>query len=413
MLLFTIKITLLSCLLVLFQTDGAVPAGTSPFRSDSSDPCGLAPMFFPGPAPAATEWGWKWTCQEHHNGLVPIRVARPTQTPSLDSQHLQKLEQWLQSSAEEARHPKVLAGVLILASVASVHEQWGVVGRCLDFLANHGQPWPKAFENQAPVLEWLALRYEGARLQSLRSTERRRLEDRGFLARLRARSATNAGFQGHMAWDLTLAYERYHWSMLEGRPTDAMAYYREAQHFHSTMIADRLSESKSPVEAQRGNGSPFWDYRLGLWLLVLFLAGAWYRTGRGNASRPFYARDDQDARSSHVWDFSTPSPEELSRLRAMNVFTTEDWESYKIEFEQNCPGYISWVLSIGPGMTQGELRTACMIRLGLTSREIARAQNIGVYGVSQSRYRLRKRLGLSTRDSIEQVLLPRGLGQVA
>jgi hypothetical protein len=36
------------------------------------------------------------------------------------------------------------------------------------------------------------------------------------------------------------------------------------------------------------------------------------------------------------------------------------------------------------------------------------AQNIGVYGVSQSRYRLRKRLGLSTRDSIEQVLFPRG-----
>jgi len=386
MLLFTIKITLLSCLLVLFQTDGAVPAGTSPFRSDSSDPCGLAPMFFPGPAPVATQWGWNWTCQEHHNGLVPIRVARPTQTPSLDSQHLQKLEQWLQSSAKEARHPKVLAGVLISASVASVHEQWGVVGRCLDFLANHGQPWPKALENQAPVLEWLALRYEGARLQSLRSTEGRRLEDRGFLARLRSRSATNAGFQGHMAWDLTLAYERYHWSMLEGRPTDAMAYFREAQHFHSTM---------------------------GLWLLVLFLAGAWYRTGRGNASRPYYARDDQDARSSHVWDFSTPSPEELSRLRAMNVFTTEDWESYKIEFEQNCPGYISWVLSIGPGMTQGELRTACMIRLGLTSREIARAQNIGVYGVSQSRYRLRKRLGLSTRDSIEQVLLPRGMGQVA
>ena len=92
----------------------------------------------------------------------------------------------------------------------------------------------------------------------------------------------------------------------------------------------------------------------------------------------------------------------------MKVFTTEDWESYKIEFEQNCPGYISWVMGIWPGMTQGELRTACMIRLGLTSREIARAQNIGVYGVSQSRYRLRKRLGLSTRDSIEQVLFPRG-----
>ncbi|MEY3157811.1 MAG: hypothetical protein RLZZ121_864 [Bacteroidota bacterium] len=410
MLLMAIKITLLSCLLVLVQTDGAVPAGATPFRADSSDPCGLPPLFFPGPAPSATQWGWKWTCQEHQNGLVPVRVARPTQLPSLDSLHLQKLEQWLRTPDQEARHPKVLAGVLISASVASVHEQWDWVGRCLDFLVNHGQPWPKSLENQAPVLEWLALRYEGARLQSLRSPEGRPLEDRGFLAHLRTRSTTNNGFQGHMAWDLTLAYERYHWSMLEGRPTDAMAYYREAQHFHSTMLADRLSGSKSPYDAQRGHGLPLWDYRLGLWFLVLFLAGAWYRTARGKSPREFVGKDLEDPQPGYAWDFSTTSPEELSRLRTLNVFTNADWESYKIEFEQNCPGYISWVLSRAPGMTQGELRTACMIRLGLTSREIARAQNIGVYGVAQSRYRLRKRLGLSTRVSIEEVLQPRGMG---
>jgi len=410
MVLLAIKISLLSCLLVLVQTDGAIPAGTSPLRLDSSDPCGLPPLLFSGPAPLATQWGWKWTCQEHQSGLVPVRVTRPHQVPSLDSQQIQKLEQELRFSAEEARHPKVLAGVLISASVASVHEQWDRVGRCLDFLVNHGQPWPKSLANQAPVLEWLAFRYERARLQNFGSPGGASLENRGYLARLRAGSTTNAGFQGHMAWDLTLAYERYQWSMLEGRPTDAMAYYREAQHFHSTLLADRLSETMNPYPAQGGKDFPFWDYRLGLWFLVLFLAGAWYRTLQSNPSQEFDERDEPNSQSSHAWGFPMPTPEELSRLRTMHVFTNEDWEIYKIEFEQNCPGFISWVLNRGPGMTQGELRTACMIRLGLTSREIARAQNIGVYGVAQSRYRLRKRLGLSTRVSIEEILLPRGIG---
>jgi DNA-binding CsgD family transcriptional regulator len=49
-----------------------------------------------------------------------------------------------------------------------------------------------------------------------------------------------------------------------------------------------------------------------------------------------------------------------------------------------------------------------MILLGLTSREIARAQNISIYGVAQSRYRLRKRLGLPHQVTIEEALWLRG-----
>ena len=156
---------------------------------------------------------------------------------------------------------------------------------------------------------------------------------------------------------------------------------------------------------------PFWDYRFGLGVLVLFLAGTWYRTGLHSPVVEVYDRL-QGMDGPEGWQHPMPSPEALSALRTQLIHTNEAWESFKIEFEQHCPGFIAWVLNLGPGMTQGELRTACMIRLGLTSREIARVQNIGVYGVAQSRYRLRKRLGLPTRLSIEEVLFHRG-GDVA
>lgn len=407
MFLFGIKITMLSCLLVLVQTDGTVLSETSTMRKVANESCDLPPLFFKGPAPVATQWSWKWTCQEHQEGFIPVRVARPHQVPAMETLHLHRFEDLLQRPSNGSRDSKALAEVLISAAVAAHHEEWDWVGRCLDFLTSHDQPWPKSMQDQATVLEWLTLRYEGARLQSQLSQQGSILENKGLTPRWRPHTSIESVWGRHLVWDHTLAYERYHWSMLEGRPSDAMAYYREAQHFHSALQADLYSKRQIPRTTPSGPGNVFGDYRLGLGLLVLLLAGAWFRSGRRNEVRSFDGMETEDLHHEEASRVLMPSEESLSRLRSKNVFTPEDWESYKLDFEHHCPGYIPWVMSIGPGITQSELRTACMIRLGLTSREIARAQNIGVYGVAQARYRLRKRLRLSNRESIEEVLVPR------
>lgn len=56
------------------------------------------------------------------------------------------------------------------------------------------------------------------------------------------------------------------------------------------------------------------------------------------------------------------------------------------------------------GITESQMTLASYIAAGMTSRQIARIQNISYDSVKKARYRLRQRLGLSTADSLEEHL---------
>ena len=423
MYLFGLKLTILSCLLVLVQTDAPAwfngqQQPTSERLGQSSieeprgaNPCFLPTILLPGPAPLASLWAWKWTCYEHGDGPSPVYLGQPQKVPTLDHPTFLGWEQGLQASTSPKPSTRELARMVLGASLAVQEENWDLVRRCLDFLAIKGWPLPAALQDQAPIVEWLALRYELACTQLPAYAKRVAEDNRDYSSHFKVHSTTLPPSEGRLVWDHALAMGRYRWSRVQGRPSDALAYFREAQHLHSTLHTDWMTERQITKAAVRRTGMPFWDYRFGLGVLVLFLAGTWYRTGLHSPVVEVYDRL-QGMDGPEGWQHPMPSPETLSALRTQLIHTNEAWESFKIEFEQHCPGFIAWVLNLGPGMTQGELRTACMIRLGLTSREIARVQNIGVYGVAQSRYRLRKRLGLPTRLSIEEVLFHRG-GDVA
>ena len=419
MFLFGLKLSILSCLLVLVQTDcpawltvrqPMVSKGYSQRPKEAPDQdanCPLPTIWIPGPGNLASEWAWKWTCHEHRNGLSLVCLDQPQKEPALNHPSLQDWEQRMQVGFSSTK-PGVndLARIILGASIASQKENWVLVGRCLDFLAKKGWPLPVALQNQAPKVEWLALRYEIACAQT--AIEHPDFEDnRDYSSLFKAYSSTQESSEGHLVWDHALAMARYQRAIALRRPADAMAYYREAQYLHSTLQTDCLADRQIFKAAQRNTDMSLWDYRLSLGLLVLILAGTWYRKGLHSPVADVYERF-QGNDGVQSWQLSMADPEALSALRTQLVHTNEAWENYKLAFEQNCPGFIAWILNLSPGMTQGELRTACMILLGLTSREIARAQNISIYGVAQSRYRLRKRLGLPHQVTIEEALWLRG-----
>jgi AraC family chitin signaling transcriptional activator len=58
-----------------------------------------------------------------------------------------------------------------------------------------------------------------------------------------------------------------------------------------------------------------------------------------------------------------------------------------------------------PDLTKSNLQLCLFIRLNINTKEIADIMNITVRGVEKSRYRLRKKLGLSSTDSITDYLL--------
>lgn len=419
MFLFGLKLSILCCLLVLVQTDCPAwlnirqPGVSKTFSQrpmvapEQAESCPLPTIWIPGPAPLASEWAWKWTCHEHLNGLSLVCLDQPQKKPALDHPSLQDWEQHLQEGFSSTK-PGVndLARIILGASLASQNENWVLVGRCLDFLSKKGWPLPVSLQNQAPKVEWLALRYEIARAQTA-ADQPGFANNRDYSSQFKAYSATQASGEGHVVWDHALAMARYQRAIALRRPADAMAYYREAQYFHSTLQTDYLADRQMIKAAQRSTEISLWDYHLGLGVLVLILAGTWYRKGLHSPVVEVYERlQGNDAVQS--WQLSMADPEALSALRTQLVHTNEAWENFKLAFEQNCPGFIAWILNLSPGMTQGELRTACMILLGMTSREIARAQNISIYGVAQSRYRLRKRLGLPHQVTIEEAFWLRG-----
>ena len=58
------------------------------------------------------------------------------------------------------------------------------------------------------------------------------------------------------------------------------------------------------------------------------------------------------------------------------------------------------MLAKHPNITQNDLRLCTLLRLNLSTKEIAALLNISIRGVEQSRYRLKKRLDLEGAEDL-------------
>ncbi|MEM7368388.1 MAG: two-component regulator propeller domain-containing protein [Bacteroidota bacterium] len=76
------------------------------------------------------------------------------------------------------------------------------------------------------------------------------------------------------------------------------------------------------------------------------------------------------------------------------------WKEFNLYFNQVDSNFSQDLLEKHPELTPNDLRICSLIRINLTTKEIASLLNISVRGVEQSRYRLRKRLGLDSNDNL-------------
>lgn len=72
------------------------------------------------------------------------------------------------------------------------------------------------------------------------------------------------------------------------------------------------------------------------------------------------------------------------------------WKEFNLYFNQVDKDFIQTLSSRHPALTSNDLRLCALIRLNLTTKEIASLLNISVRGVEQGRYRLKKRLELGS-----------------
>ncbi|NCA86634.1 MAG: hypothetical protein EOM83_13880 [Clostridia bacterium] len=105
---------------------------------------------------------------------------------------------------------------------------------------------------------------------------------------------------------------------------------------------------------------------------------------------------------------STPETREaLSRLSLMitqDLSIDRDREKFQMNIHAQHSNFTHLLKEAFPSMTENEIRLASMLRLNLSSKEIASILNISPRSVEMNRYRLRKKLKVDPKVSINDFI---------
>lgn len=101
----------------------------------------------------------------------------------------------------------------------------------------------------------------------------------------------------------------------------------------------------------------------------------------------------------------TPSANQrIIQLLDRELKSEDYWSEFNLYFNQVDKDFLQSLQATHPDLTQNDLRICSLIRINLTTKEIASLLNITVRGVEQSRYRLKKRLGLESEDNLPRYI---------
>ncbi len=84
----------------------------------------------------------------------------------------------------------------------------------------------------------------------------------------------------------------------------------------------------------------------------------------------------------------------------ININSAKHWDVFRIYFEKIHAGFFPAVLAKYPDLSRADLRLCALARLGFSSREIAEVLEISWQSAKVSKHRLRKKLGLPTKQKL-------------
>ncbi len=94
----------------------------------------------------------------------------------------------------------------------------------------------------------------------------------------------------------------------------------------------------------------------------------------------------------------------LSKLANSRILTREDWEEYKRLFDKVHPGFFIKLRSHFPDITEADERILAFSRLNISVKEAAALLGISYESMKNSRYRLRKKIGLQNDTDFKDVI---------
>ena len=83
----------------------------------------------------------------------------------------------------------------------------------------------------------------------------------------------------------------------------------------------------------------------------------------------------------------------------------KEWENFTKHFDKVHSDFVASLKEKHSTITGNELKLSAYLRMNLSTKEIAQLMNISVRGVEISRYRLRKKLGISSETNLFDYLM--------
>lgn len=94
----------------------------------------------------------------------------------------------------------------------------------------------------------------------------------------------------------------------------------------------------------------------------------------------------------------------LPQLLNATILTEDEWSEFKKLFEKVHTGYITRIQHRFPDISQSDLRFLVLSKLGLNNKEMAAILGVRPDTLRTSKYRLRKKIGISTDDELNEII---------
>ena len=82
----------------------------------------------------------------------------------------------------------------------------------------------------------------------------------------------------------------------------------------------------------------------------------------------------------------------------------DEWNRFKIHFEKVHPDFFNKLKSESNELTENDLRLCAYIKIGMRAKDIAAMLSVSPASVNTNRYRLRRKLGLTKEDSLDDYI---------
>ncbi len=96
--------------------------------------------------------------------------------------------------------------------------------------------------------------------------------------------------------------------------------------------------------------------------------------------------------------------ENIEYLNKATILTDEDWNKFKLLFEQVYKDFFNRLKGKLPDLTQAEIRLVCLTKLSIGTKQMAGILGVSDDTIKKSRHRLRKKLGLTEDHSLDDVV---------